>query len=378
MGSVLRDKLYNNWVDQGRKNYVMQEYQHFASIAPKRLFKSFITRRREMLERQGLDPDDPNARATPQLISGKNAKIAAVVIVILLLPLIAFIGPYLGMIAFVIFIVFLFKYMSSRTPEYKQYDFKTRIVQPTLQTIDEKLFLNFWDDPRDLVDNQVNYDNALVEAHLIIPTKGRCSSYTYSCCTYDWMNKANPDAFEFMGYKVYYEWKDSDNETHETTYFDGLVFKFRMEHSFRGSINIMSTHTKETLLGGEKEKNQFKHVKSNDIIDTESVEFASNFDTVATYGEEAFYYLTPVMIERLLELKKLHNFCICIKGDVMTVTLQNGHYKNVSSSTFSRSKPHFAPEYPEKDIASMISAYQKAIMSILELKDIVAPRRFDS
>ncbi len=378
MGSVLRDNLNNNWVDPGRKNYVLQEYQHFASIAPKKLFnrKKIAEKSQQMMGQFGFEQPDEPGGPTPRVISTNKAKVIAFFCVILLLPVFSIFVPFLGPIFFIGLAVIVIKYMASRSPEYRNYDFKTRINQAALQSIDDKLFLNFWPNPKDLVDEDMHYDDALVEAHLIRPTKGRCSSNINSCCTYDWMNKDNPDAFEFAGYKIYSEYKDSDNNTHETVYFYGMIFKFRLEHTYQGSINIMSTQTKDTLLG-EKEKNKFKHVKSTDIIDTESAEFAANFDTVATYGEEAFYYLTPVMIERLLELHKLYEFCICIKGDVLTLTIPRSQYKNASVYSFNTGKPMFAPAYPDKDIDNMISSFQKSLVSILELKDIVAPRRYD-
>ena len=88
MGSVLRDNLNNNWVDPGRKNYVLQEYQHFASIAPKKLFnrKKIAEKSQQMMGQFGFEQPDEPGGPTPRVISTNKAKVIAFFCVILLLP----------------------------------------------------------------------------------------------------------------------------------------------------------------------------------------------------------------------------------------------------------------------------------------------------
>lgn len=390
----LRYNVQNGIVDPTRKAMVLQEFEHFRSIAPKRflgkLFKKGIVGASNKINdlSGGAIQRAYEADADPNLIDENGvqhmsekqkskAKTIALVCVICLLPLMMFIGPFLmPIMMFGVIGCFIF-YLMSRTPEYKQYNYQQMIAQPALQTIDDKLFMTFMESSADLVNEQMSYDQALVEAHLVKPFGKRCDCTTYSRCTYDWMNRSNPDAFEFMGYRLYDTYQDSDGNSHTVTYFDGTIYKFRTGFNINGDINIMSTQTKKGLLGGEKEKNKYKKIKDRDvsIIDTENHEFAENFDTVAAYDQEAYMYLTPVMIETLLELRKRFNFCICIKGDVMTVTIENTGYGSSTQSVFSSHKPAFAPNSAEEELDSMISGYQKAIKSILELRDKLLPGR---
>ena len=390
----LRYNVQNGIVDPTRKGMVLQEFEHFKSIAPKRflgkLFKKGIVGASNKINdlSGGAIQRAYEADADPNLIDENGvqhmskkqmdkSKTIALVCVILLLPVIMLIGPLfmpfimIGVIGCIAF------YFLNRSPEYKQYNYQQMIAQPALQTIDDKLFMTFMDSSADLVNEQMSYDQALVEAHLVKPFGKRCDRTTYSSCTYDWMNRSNPDAFEFKGYKLYDTYQDSDGHSHTVTYFDGTIFKFRTGFNINGSINIMSTETKKGVLGKEKEKNKYKKIKDRDvaIIDTENHEFAENFDTVATYDQEAYMYLTPVMIETLLELRKRFNFCICIKGDVMTVTVENCGYGSAGKSVFSSHKPMFAPNSTEMELDNMISGYQNAIKSILEFRDKLLPGR---
>ena len=103
MGSVLRDNLNNNWVDPGRKNYVLQEYQHFASIAPKKLFnrKKIAEKSQQMLGQFGFEQPDEPGGPTPRVISTNKAQVIALFCVILLLPVFSIFVPFLGPILFI-------------------------------------------------------------------------------------------------------------------------------------------------------------------------------------------------------------------------------------------------------------------------------------
>jgi hypothetical protein len=133
----------------------------------------------------------------------------------------------------------------------------------------------------------------------------------------------------------------------------------------------MSTQTKNTLIG-EREKNRFKKIKDKDInvIDTENSEFAVNFDTIATYDNEAYEYLTPSRIESLLKLRKDHYICICIKKNVMTVSIYGG-FKDVGKYAFAATKPYSRSLDSEAELDKMLRQYAKAVSSIYELRDIL-------
>ena len=354
--SNLRQKLNSFEPDPGKKEDVLRELKYFNSIAPRSLREKFHI----------------NKDKTAQFCN--DHPVGFVVGLLLLFPLILMlfcVGIQFAVIGILIWVMFGRK---RGTPEYQSYNFGQRIVQPVLSLFDDDLQLSYHYNHSDLVDEDLNYDMALVEEHLVKPMNKRYRTYTHSFCSYDWNNTYNTDAFESLVYKLYYEYEDSDGDKREEVYFDGVILKFRTSFTVNGTVNIMSTTTKKNIFGIEKEKNRFKKIKDKDVvvIDTENHEFAENFDTIATYETEAYRYLTPTMIETLLKLRKEHYICICIKGNVMTVTI-NGYYKDISKSVFSTQKPFSRCLDSQAQLDNLIGNYRKAMLSIYELKDLLDP-----
>ncbi len=356
--SAFRKRLLKGEMHLANRELLMREYEYFASIAPKSFMDKYnigIGRLKNM----------PGNQAT-----------VIVIVIALLIPLWMALLSLALPIFMVLFVVSKITNTSGGSPEYKNYDYRNRIVAPMLKLFDDRMELNYRYDPYDLVDNdkKIYYDDALVEAHMVMPFKKRSISRTSSMCSYDWTNAANTDSFEFIGHKIYYEWEDEDHDRHEEVFFSGGIYKFHLSFSINGTVNIMSTKTKKNLLGIEKEKNRFKGIKDKavQIIDTENHEFAENFDTIATYDEEAYRFLTPAMIETLLRLRRDYFFAICIKGNVMTVTIDGG-FRNATLSAINQDKPYFAPKEPRADLDSKIRSCGNAILSIYELKDILDP-----
>lgn len=353
----LRRKLNNGELDLQRKEQVLNELKYFNSIAP-----------RGWRERLHINKDKI------QEFTDEH-KVGVAVGFVFLIPLFLMLMALALQFAVIGIVIWAFLRNKRGTPEYQAYDFKNSIVLPALKIFDEKLDLDYHHNRRDLVDEDMHYADALVEEHLIRPMNKRYRDITYSSCSYDWNNAGNTDAFEFMGYKLYYEWEDSDGDKHEDIYFDGVIFKFRTSFTTEGTINIMSTTTKKNLIGVEKEKNRFKKIKDKDIavIDTENNEFAENFDTIATYDTEAYRYLTPSMIEELLKLRKEYYICLCIKGNVMTVTINNKGYKDANRYSFTSTKPYSRSLDSDGEMENMLNGYRNALKSIYELKDILDP-----
>lgn len=337
----LKEKLNGRGLDQEQKELLKKEYRYFSSIAPTRLLSR-------------LFENYPSPRHILLLLF------------FLILPPVA----VLGLIAIVVIDA-----VRQRNPVYKGYDYTQKIVGPMLRLFDEKLTPLYHPDSADLTDTDIPYVNALVGAHMIRPVEKGYHTNCLSVCSYDWDDPSDTDSFEFADGEIYYEWRDDDGDYHRKTYFEGSLYKFHTSFTTRGEINIMSTTTRN-ILGAEKEKNVFKRIKDRDlsVIDTENHEFAENFDTVVTYDDEAYQYLTPTMIEALLELRKQCFFCICIKGNVMTVTIDKGGYKQAAGTVFGEvRKPVDAPKDPEADLEQRLSLCHDALLSIYELKDILDP-----
>ncbi len=347
--SSFRKRILNGEVHLARREALIKEYEHFISIAPK-----------SPLEKLGIS----RFRELPQ-----DKKGLYLLIFFILAPI------WLPMIPMFI-VVMAFVVVASRgsgSPEYKAYDFGKNIVEPILKLFDEKMELRNYLDSHDLVDTDVYYSQALVDAYLINPVKSK-STYDYlSFGSYNWKDASDPDSFDFSGYKVYHQYEDSDGDTHETVYFIGGIYKFHLSFTIDGTVNIMSTSTSKTLFG-EREKNKFKNIKDKEIevIDTENHAFSEQFDTIATYDKDAYRYLTPTMIENLLELRKHYYFAICIKGNVLTITIDNNGYKGADPYSFGETtKPLYGYGDPEREIDRRADRVRQALISIYELRDLI-------
>lgn len=354
--SELRQKLNSGEVDPDQKQEVLREYEYFASIAP----KPFL---------HGL---------RSKLAAGRCGGVALLVILgVFLFPFMLVYAPVFFFIVLLVLIYVFGLRPKFSSPEYKTYNFTERISEPALRLFDEKLSLEYHEDCGDLVDANMKYMKALAEARLIRPVPNGCQETFYGSCSYDWENESNLDAFESKAMHLYTESTDDDGHTHVTTYFNGFVFKFRTNFSTSGSVNVMSTKSRKTIFGKEKEVNHFKKIKDRAVavIDTENQEFAESFDTIATYEEEAYRFLSPLMIETLLRLRQKYFFSLCLKGNVMTVSVESDSFEGMGQSCFFSKKPSARPNNPEEDLEQKMNAFRNGLMAICELKDMVSPGR---
>ncbi|MCR4717215.1 MAG: DUF3137 domain-containing protein [Lachnospiraceae bacterium] len=340
-----RKRLVDGLVHLPNRDILIKENAYFNSLSPKSPFKKVGDFFKENI-----------------VSKGPGVCILFAVLAIILAPI-----TFWAFIIFICAVVF-----TNHSKEWEDYDYRHRIAEPTLKLFDDKLLMTFHYDSKDLTDSGISYDDALVESHLVRPFNSDYKTDNKSECSYDWGNVNDADAFEFLGRRIYREWVDSDGDSHEEVFFYGSIYKFYTDFTVNGSINIMSTNTKQGLIGIEKEKNIFKPIKDKEIvvIDTENADFAASFDVVASYDEEAYRYLTPTRIEKLLELRKTCFFSICIKGNVMTVAVDDA-YKSAAVSAFSADKPCFSADNPKIDLDNRIDRYRNAMLSIYELKDIL-------
>ena len=357
----LRYNLNNFQPDPAKKEALLREYEYFASISPKSLFEKFFASHNLSLNRIG-----------GFFQTYKPLKIA---LLILLSPLLLFLFFTLMPLLLLLLFASLIISRGGSSAEFKEYKYWSRIAQPTISLIDDSLELKYVTNSKDLVDEDMGYSDALEEAHMVEPIKKNGNTRYSGCCSYHWDDPTDPDSFEFQGYKYYSEWEDSDGQTQESISFIGSLYKFHLPYTIRGSVNIMSTKTNIGITGKEKEKNVFKPIKDKEfrVIDTENHEFAEWFDTIATFDEEAYRYLTPAKIETLLELRKQFFFCICLKGNVMTVAVDGGGYKGATRESIKTMKPYRASSDPKLEMDRNIASDYNCLVSILELRDLLVP-----
>lgn len=106
------------------------------------------------------------------------------------------------------------------------------------------------------------------------------------------------------------------------TTFRGHVYVLSAKKSISGSVRIVvGMHNGSSLSWfHKKEKNEVK-------IETESILFNQNFTVFATNEQEAFYILTPYVMEQLLNLKNRYGtFGISIEGNEIAIALNTGYF----------------------------------------------------
>lgn len=339
--SKFRQRLQTGELNLEEKELLQKEYDYFASIAP------------------------PPSRIDMWDV----LRTLLVVLLFLLCP-----------VVFIFYFYFWKPKRTSKYPEHFVYDFKDKIAEPTLRLFDKNLAMRLYSDLLKYTPDMCAFlleKDYLVRPHP--PQTDITHAHVFSCCSYDWENWSNTDAFEFLGIEIRHEWSVEDDNGNSSTCeevgFRGSVYTFHTSFTIKGTINIMSTSTKKTILGIEKEKNSFKPSKSKKaaIIDTENHEFNANFDVLATCDEEAYRYLTPAMMETLLALRKECFFAIFIDRNVMTVTVDNGGFRAAKLSAFNAEKPVYAPANTAGELNRLITRYREALLSIYELKDALDP-----
>ena len=111
----------------------------------------------------------------------------------------------------------------------------------------------------------------------------------------------------------YYVNVDGKREVRYNTYFKGRIIKLDYNRDLKTTIKIVEGHP------------QGLNVRGLSKVETESIEFNKKYDTYASDKEQVYYYLTPLMIQKLLELEKLFKGTIqySINSDAMYVFINN-------------------------------------------------------
>lgn len=111
----------------------------------------------------------------------------------------------------------------------------------------------------------------------------------------------------------YYVTVDGKREVRYRTYFKGRIIKLDYKRDLNTTIKIIEGSPQGLNLRGLTK------------VETESIEFNKKYKTYVSNKENVFYYLTPVMIQKLMELEKLFKGTIqySITSDAMYVFINN-------------------------------------------------------
>lgn len=126
--------------------------------------------------------------------------------------------------------------------------------------------------------------------------------------------------FELADVEIEDEYTDSDGDTHRITIFQGQWFIFDFNKSFKSDIQVCEKTFRNAKRKNKKYESKFKKVE------LESLEFNKKFNVYAKEEIEAYYILTPNMMERILNVNEK------IKGDLLFCFIDNklhiGLYNN--------------------------------------------------
>lgn len=129
------------------------------------------------------------------------------------------------------------------------------------------------------------------------------------------------------------EYTDSDGDRHTITIFSGQWFKMDFPKRFKSNVQIFS---KDFSNVDKNKKSRFfskisKKAKENNLgkrvqVQTESEEFNKKFRIYASSEHDAFYVLTPQLIEAIEKLKEELNmpFMILFTDNSLDIALDSG------------------------------------------------------
>lgn len=111
---------------------------------------------------------------------------------------------------------------------------------------------------------------------------------------------------------VTYDSKGNPSESY-VTYFSGRILKIDFKRNFSVMLKIIE---------GNPPGLSTKGLTS---VETEVIDFNKKFRTYADSKEKAFYFLTPVLIQKMQELEKMFKGTIqyCLNGDCFYVFINN-------------------------------------------------------
>ena len=127
----------------------------------------------------------------------------------------------------------------------------------------------------------------------------------------------NDDGFAFMNVEATSRIKDKDKRDTIVTIFKGTLFAVKLDFSLSTPVYLYST---KNVLG--LEFSPYRAIRNP--IEVENVEFNKNFQVCSDDQVSAFRFLSPLVIENLLELRKKYpNFGMCAKGNYLIFTIQS-------------------------------------------------------
>ncbi|MCM1440432.1 MAG: DUF3137 domain-containing protein [Roseburia sp.] len=129
---------------------------------------------------------------------------------------------------------------------------------------------------------------------------------------------ANREGFFLTNGEAWSEYR-SNKHTRRVRRFKGPILTVRLKHEIQGWFVC---HTTERGILGGASAGMYRKIKNP--IDVESQQFNDNFNVTASSQMNAFYVLSPLVIEKLFELKnRCKKFGIYITGELCIFAINN-------------------------------------------------------
>lgn len=169
----------------------------------------------------------------------------------------------------------------------------------------------------------------------------------------------NKEGFVFANAKATSESEDSDGHSHTVTRFKGPIIVVRMKHTARSDVSLF-TSIKGAF--GRESSGDYKRIKNT--IDTENDEFNKEFEVEAFEDSQAFFVLSPLVMEKLIDMKRYYGkFGLFVHEDYLIFGFNNNKHL--------LSKPSSKKEAEAMSLNSSITQVMEMLRTVYAFKDAV-------
>ena len=244
-------------------------------------------------------------------------------------------NPGIEMMLFLVYALILLvmtKYIMSLNKEYKELYKQTFVAEVLTKEFDNVMYV--W---------QEGFQEAYVRSFNVVKLGNRYSTEDYLSASYKGVH------FEQADVTIKYH-SSSGKHSHTTTYFKGRMFVFDFPNKNVASVRCFSSNF------------MYRASTKNQKIEMESVDFNKDFDVDAFYDHDAFYLLTPQLMNRITYLKSQYgNVAVILTGNKLMVAI------NMSSDAFDHVSINKKIDYP-----SEVEKIKKDVQVIKDIVDILA------
>lgn len=163
--------------------------------------------------------------------------------------------------------------------------------------------------------------------------------------------------FEYSDICIRDKWRDSDGDTHYVTLFKGQWFIFDYNKNFKSNFQVCEKKFKNSKL--ENLINMFKYNK----VEFEDIEFNKMFNVYAQNDLDAFYVLTPSMLENIKEINKK------IYGELLFCFIDNKLHIGLSNDKDSFEASIFK-KINENDEKKKVEIEIKTILNFIDILNL--------